>query len=263
MAKINDQDYLRNEQYKTSANLEARIQLHRRFGTNPYSWFRWVYEQVDPQPGDRLLEVGCGTGDLWKENRDRYPKDVEFILGDLSFGMAHQAFSNLNGHFHFAELDIQDLPFNGQAFDKILANHMLYHVPDLPRAIKELRRLLKRGGSLCTATNGSKHMLDLQHLLQDFDPEYKLPILEARRYTLENGADLLSPEFEVVDVRIYEDNLKVTEIQPLLDYILSMNFMFHKTSEAYIMELRKFLQNRLRSQGSILIRKSQGVLLAQ
>jgi ubiquinone/menaquinone biosynthesis C-methylase UbiE len=263
MSKINDRDYLRNEQYKTSANLEARIQLHRQYGTNPYSWFRWVYEQVEPKPGDRLLEVGCGPGDLWKENRDRLSGGVELILGDLSYGMAYQARRNLNGHFKYAVLDAQNLPFNGQAFDKILANHMLYHVADIRRAVKELRRLLKPGGRLCTATNGLMHMLDLQHLLQDFDPEYKLPILEARRYTLENGADLLSAEFEVVDVRIYEDNLRVTEIQSLLDYILSMNFMFHKTSEAYIMELRKFLQTRLQPQGSILIRKSQGVLIAQ
>ena len=73
----------------------------------------------------------------------------------------------------------------------------------------------------------------------------------------------MSAEFDVVDVRIYEDNLRVTEIQPLLDYILSMNFMFHKTSEKYIMELKKFLQTRFQSQGSILIRKSQGVLIAQ
>jgi ubiquinone/menaquinone biosynthesis C-methylase UbiE len=109
---------------------------------------------------------------------------------------------------------------------KINANHMLYHVADIKRALKELRRMLRPGGSLCTATNGLKHMLDLQRLLQDFDPEYKLPILEARRYTLENGADLLSAEFDVVDGRIYEDN-------------------------------------RLRSQGFILIRKSQGVLIAQ
>ena len=55
MSKINDQDYLRNEQYKTSANLEARIHLHRYFGTNPYSWFSWVYDQDDTQSGNSIL----------------------------------------------------------------------------------------------------------------------------------------------------------------------------------------------------------------
>jgi ubiquinone/menaquinone biosynthesis C-methylase UbiE len=263
MSKISDQDYLRNEQYKTSANLEARIRLHRQFGTNHYPWFRWVYDQIDPQPGERMLEAGCGPGALWQENRDRLPEGSELILGDLSHGMAQKARYYLSGRFHYVVFDAQNLRFNGQAFDRIIANHMLYHVPDIPKAVKELRRLLKPGGRLCTATNGVKHLLDLHELILDFNPKYGLPALEARRYTLENAAALLSTEFDKVDVRIYQDDLKVTEIQPLLDYILSMTLMFHELSQAQITELEKFLRFRLNPQGFILIRKSQGVLIAQ
>lgn len=263
MLKISDQDYLRNQQYKTSENLEARIRLRRQFGSNPYSWFRWVYDQVDPQPGERLLEAGCGSGRLWLQNLDRLPQDVELTLGDLSAGMAHQARDNLNGHFIYAVYDIQNLPFNGQLFDRIVANHMLYHVPDIARAVKELRRLLKPGGLLCTATNGIKHMLDLHQLIRDFNPHYRLPTLELRRYTLENAAAILGAEFDQVDVRLYEDDLKVTAIQPLLDYILSMNFMYQVLSRSQIADLKKYLKVRFEQQGFILIRKSQGVLIAQ
>jgi ubiquinone/menaquinone biosynthesis C-methylase UbiE len=263
MPKINDQDYLRNEQYKTSANLEARIRLHRQFSTNPYPWFRWVYDQVDPHAGERMLEAGCGPGGLWQDNLDRLPEGVELILGDLSHGMIQKARRNLNDRFQKAVFDVQDLPFREQAFDRVVANHMLYHVPDIPQAVKELRRLLKPGGRLCTTTNGLKHLLDLHQLIQDFNPKYGLPTLEQRRYTLENAAALLRAEFDVVEVRVYQDDLKVTEIQPLLDYILSMTFMFQDFTHSQINELKNFLQTRLELRGFILIRKSQGVLIAQ
>jgi ubiquinone/menaquinone biosynthesis C-methylase UbiE len=261
MSIISDQDYLRNNQYKTSENLEARIRLHRQFGTNPYSWFRWVYEQLEPQPGDLLLEVGCGSGALWQENLDRLPQKVELVLGDLSAGMARKARRNLGNGIHYAVFDVQNLPLTGQIFDRIVANHMLYHVPDIPGAVRELKRLLKPGGRLCTATNGLKHMFDLYELIQDFNPNYQLPTLEARRYALENAAALLEAEFDEVDVRVYQDNLKVTKIQPLVDYILSM-FMFHKLPPFQASELGKFLEARLEPDGFILIRKSQGVLVA-
>jgi ubiquinone/menaquinone biosynthesis C-methylase UbiE len=262
MSKISDQEYLRNEQYKTSANLEARIHLHRQFGTNPYSWFRWVYDQIDPQPGDRLLEAGCGPGGLWQENLDRLPEGVELILGDLSPGMVQKARCNLNDRFQFAVIDAQNLPFQERACDRVVANHMLYHVPEIVNAVKGLRRLLKPGGLLFTATNGLTHMLDLHMLIRDFNPKYSLPTPETRRYTLENAAELLGAEFDEVEVHLYQDDLKVTAVRPLLEYIVSMNFMFHEISQSHIAALGEFLNARLEQQGFILIRKSQGVVIA-
>ena len=47
MMRIKDQVYLKEHQYKTPANLKARINLHRKFGTNPYGWMRWVLDQLN------------------------------------------------------------------------------------------------------------------------------------------------------------------------------------------------------------------------
>jgi hypothetical protein len=71
-----DQTYLREEQYRTDENLRARIDLHRRFSTNPERWHRWVFDRFAFAPDARILEVGCGPAELWSENRDRIPPRI-------------------------------------------------------------------------------------------------------------------------------------------------------------------------------------------
>ena len=68
-----DQAYLREEQYRDDANLRARLDLHRRFSTNPQPWHRWVFDQLDLPDEADILEVGCGPGELWLQNLDRIP----------------------------------------------------------------------------------------------------------------------------------------------------------------------------------------------
>ncbi len=61
------------QQYQTAANLNARIDLRRRFSANPYPWHRWVFDQLALPADARILELGCGPADLWRENADRIP----------------------------------------------------------------------------------------------------------------------------------------------------------------------------------------------
>ena len=40
MSKFTDQQYLKTDQYKDSSNLDARVEIHKRFSTNPYGWMK-------------------------------------------------------------------------------------------------------------------------------------------------------------------------------------------------------------------------------
>ncbi|HEY5573784.1 MAG TPA: hypothetical protein VIK64_12265 [Anaerolineales bacterium] len=71
MSKFTDPVHLRSEQFRTAANLNARIRLHQRFSTNPQNLYLWVLNHVQLKPGQQLLELGCGSGELWRENLDR------------------------------------------------------------------------------------------------------------------------------------------------------------------------------------------------
>jgi len=62
-------------QYQNAKNLNARIQLHQRFSTNKYGWHRWVFDQFSFPPQSRILELGCGSGELWLESIDHVPAE--------------------------------------------------------------------------------------------------------------------------------------------------------------------------------------------
>ena len=92
MSKFTDQQYLKTDQYRDSSNLDARVAIHRRFSTNPYGWFRWVFDVLLKLPENaRILELGCGPGWMWKENTDRIPAGWNITLSDLSPGMVDAA----------------------------------------------------------------------------------------------------------------------------------------------------------------------------
>jgi hypothetical protein len=63
VSKVNDQQYLKTDQYRDASNLDARALIHQRFSTNTYGWFRWVFDALLKLPANaRILELGCGHG---------------------------------------------------------------------------------------------------------------------------------------------------------------------------------------------------------
>jgi ubiquinone/menaquinone biosynthesis C-methylase UbiE len=268
MTRFTDPTYLREEQYKTPSNLTARADLDRRFSTTPGSWQHWVMDQLALRPGERVLEVGGGPGWLWRENRDRLSAErgVRFCFSDFSFGMVQAARAGLRGvnGIDFANIDVQALPLPAGAFDLVVANHMLYHVPDLPRAVRELARVLRPGGQLCAATNGWNHMRELGALLRQFDHRYPDPdkLAAAFKYRLENAAEWLSAAFARVEVRRRVDSLWVTDPGALADYAQSMSRAATDLGGVRAAELVRFFQDRMDGDGGIHITKDAGVVLA-
>lgn len=259
MARIDDARYLRSDQYRTADNLDARISFHDRFSTNPLRWPRWVFERLRLPAAGRILEVGCGSGSLWQENRPHIPDGWEITLSDFSPGMVAQARRALP--FPVAVLDAQDLPFPTARFDAVIANHMLYHVPDRPRALSEMRRVLKPGGGLYAATGGRDQFHELIDLVRRFDPS--LVLWEGRgpdSFMLETGEDQLSPWFESVTLHRYDDALVVTEVEPLVAYVASKV----RLPEARQAALAAFVDGEMeRLGGSLRISKDYGLFEAR
>ena len=116
-------------------------------------------------------------------------------------------------------MDVQDNPFDDESFDIVIANHMLYHVPDLAKAISEIHRVLVSNGILYTNTKGEGHMNELYALMKEFDPSYKnkRPNLG---FSLENGIDKVKTFYENSLYR-YDNYLLVTDANDLTSYQFS------------------------------------------
>ena len=149
-------------QYRTAANLAARQRIYQ-YATRDVAWHAWVFQQMRPPlpPDARVLELGCGNGALWRETLDRVPPRWRVTLSDLSAGMlddARRGLAHGASRFHVARIDAQSIPFADQSFNAVVANHMLYHVPDRPRAYGEIARVLRPGGRLFAAFSRSSTM---------------------------------------------------------------------------------------------------------
>src|ERR1044071_7615624 len=216
MSKFSDQQYLKSDQYRDSSNLDARVVIHQRFSTNSYGWFRWVFDTLLRLPArTKILELGSGHGLLWKENVSRIPAEWDLTLSDLSSGMLDAAWRNLvvtGRAFQFKEIDAQSIPFKDETFDAVIANHMLYHVPDRVKAIAEITRVLKPGGHFIATTAGENHMHEITDWFQRIHVDNVWESF-ANPFTLENGLEQLDPYFSQVELSRYEDNLHVTEIR--------------------------------------------------
>ena len=260
----NDPVYLRDQQYASPANLDARIALHQNFSTNHYGWMRWVFDHFETLPATaRILELGCGPGTLWQENLARVPVGWTITLSDFSPGMLNQAQQQLAGSalgFNFGLVDIQDIPYASASFDAVIANHMLYHAADRRRAIAEVRRVLRPDGIFFAATNGARHMQELVDLCDRFDPSLDLfRASMAESFSLENGVAQLAQSFANVALDQYEDGLNVTEVEPLVRYVDSTAHMDALLSERF----RRYAQRQLDANHGVLhIHKVSGLFRA-
>ena len=99
--------------------------------------------------GQRLLDVGCGTGHHLMQFRER-GFDVTGVDG--SEGMLEVARAN-NPGIEFAVSDVEALPFPDQSFDLVICIEVLRYLPHFSKCVREMGRVLRPGGvCLTTAT---------------------------------------------------------------------------------------------------------------
>lgn len=261
-------------QYGDASNLEVRTSLHRRFSTNAEPLQRWEFDQFGLSPEARILELGCGPGYLWAENLDRIPEGWTITLTDASAGMLREAEDRLGRErrFEFRIADAQELAFDEGSFDVVVANHMLYHVPEVKRAFSEIARVLGPGGTLYAATNGKHAHREMGWMLRVLDPSRPTDdyFREPLGFSLENGTEQLSPWFSEVSLRRFRDALVVTETKPLLDYLLSgtaadsaREKLAAEVFGLKASELAERLEREFASRGEIRITKDVGMFVAR
>jgi ubiquinone/menaquinone biosynthesis C-methylase UbiE len=245
------------EQYRNDANLTARINLHRRFSTNPISWNRWVFDQMRLPACARVLELGAGTGVLWGENRDRLPGGLELVFTDSSEGMLRAAREQLDGvpGVEFRQMDAARIPDGDRTFDVVIANHMLYHVPDRAAAFSQVVRVLRPSGRLYAATNGASHMEELDDLIGK--PE-KRELISTTKFSLESGAEQLTPFFGSVELRRHQNPLAVTDTSAVMAYVRSLPW---DLSEHELTRVAEVIDGVIATTGAFGITRDSGMFL--
>jgi len=98
------------------------------------------------EPGDRVLEVGVGTG----LNLPLYPRDCSVTGIDISVEMLRKARQRAKElgqtKVTLSVMDASNLEFPDDAFDRVLATYVISAVPDPVKTLLEMRRVCKPGG---------------------------------------------------------------------------------------------------------------------
>jgi ubiquinone/menaquinone biosynthesis C-methylase UbiE len=258
---------LLSNQYSDSKNFMARIELNRRFSTNPYPWTLWIFDQIKFPENAKVLELGCGNAILWKSNLEMIPDNAQILLTDFSEGMledAQKVLGHASDRFDYEVMDAQQISYPDNSFDIVIANLMLYHIPDRKKAISEISRVLKDGGAVYATTYGRDNMKELNDLVKDFDDKLFNSLKPlARAFGLENGEEQLSYSFDKVEMIKYVDSLEVNEAEPIINYILSFSNAKEKMDENKLRQFNGYITDILEKNGIIEISKDTGIFIAK
>jgi DNA-binding transcriptional MerR regulator/ubiquinone/menaquinone biosynthesis C-methylase UbiE len=265
-------------QYQNAGNISARINLHAMYSVNRQGWFKWIYEQGNIASHTEVLELGCGDGRLWVDNIDSVISQnikPHITVSDISEGMVNDARRNIteayekcvknhknmvssNNIFEYDVADCQNMSYNDASYDCVIANHVLFYCEDIDKACQEIVRVLKPGGVFVCATYGSRHMQEISQLVKEFDKRIVLAADNLYdKFGLDTGDKQLNKYFTSVNIRRYDDCLKVDKAEPLVEYILSC----HGNQNQYLLDrysdFKSFIQKKLRK--TLTITKDAGL----
>jgi SAM-dependent methyltransferase len=167
-----------------------------------------AFAAVESARAPRMLDVGCGPGDL----TERFARDlgIDVRAIDISPRMVELTRSRgLDAQIG----DVESIPFGDAEFDCVFAGWVLYHAPGLEQAIDECARVLRPGGRLVATTYGEDNLSELWDLFEGV--EQRAPV----SFNRVNGAALLRRRFAKVDQRDIDSTLIFPDVESIRTFV--------------------------------------------
>ncbi len=260
-------------QYGTDSNLNSRISIHD-YSTASVGFYPWMLDEIALAPNMKVLDIGCGNAAFWRGVAARLPENLELHLVDYSSGMLASAEKNMleiqrqfpEKHLKYIldKRDATDFSYPVSGFDRIMANHVLFHLNREARLelYKKINALLKDGGRFSCSLIGKTHLVQLHELVRKFYPEIAIPSNTFDIF-LETAAQELCSDFTVLETAEQENDLLVPDAEAVFDYVASYSAkareILEKNHELFIERVR----GQMNEEGLFFIHKSTGLLICQ
>ncbi len=270
MPAVNDPENVRHH-YQTADALRVRQEIHDTYTVPKVDFVDWAINGINWRGDESVLDVGCGAGNYYGNLREIEP-NVQYQGLDFSPGMLmkHPATHSL------VLASATHIPYGNDQFDIIMANHMLYHVPNIDEAIVEFRRVLKPSGVVMVATNSIQNMPELQVLMRRAillltragGTQIQPPKPASDWFALENGSRQLARHFYAIVRHDLPSKLIFSEIDPIMDYLESTRGMREPQLpedvdwDDMMMIMRQQITHLVNHLGELVVNKLNGVIFA-
>lgn len=112
-------------------------------------WSRALIDHAQVSAGERVLDIGCGTGAAARYAAERVGAAGRVVAADINEGMiAHARRLDSAGAVEWGLDNVESLPHADGSFDAVVGNQVLQFLPDKPKALAEIRRVLADRGRL-------------------------------------------------------------------------------------------------------------------
>lgn len=259
------------QQFGTDDNLRLRQDTHDQYSVPRVDFAEWVLTHYAWQGSERVLDVGTGSGRYFDWIHQHRPH-TSYVGLDMFEGM-------LVGHAGHGRLlcsEAAALPFADHSFDIVMANHMLYLVPDIHAVLREIRRVLRPKGVVIAATNSVQTMPEFNALfrravtlLSTPGGAYNSgPPASFSSFTLENGPQILHRHFYAVVRHDLPQALVFETPEPALAYLESLRSVREPhLPERVLWEdvmdvMREQIERVIAHFGELVVQKISGALVA-
>lgn len=250
-------NFLKETAYKSPVNLEKRSAIYE-FTKPRYEINKTVLENLNLREDDQVLDVGCGEAKFIRLASSLYPQAI-FVGVDVSLGMFKEISEKLSSqkNISFKVADAQNLPFANHSFDRVVAMHLLKHVPKIELALSEMARVQHPDGLTVITANSHSSRPTLNFLEEEVSKALGLKVFNNLnlRFNNENGLSMINKYYKEVRMIPYESRLILNDPQPYVDYFDSVRDFFEPlpTDKQWTESLafvRKHIQNEIEKKGS-------------
>jgi len=259
---------------ETSKDLLKRIDIHELYGARNIDL--WNTEVLDPKPGFKILDVGCGAGKQCFLYSDYTKAQADITGGDFSEELLDKARTKLaergekNINFQFLDFN-KPFAFESNTFDLLSSAFAIYYASDLNFTFGEAFRVLKPDGRLFVTGPLPQNKQMFYDIIKEATNKPIPPMPGSSRFQGEIF-DTISSIFPQTELLMFENPLTFPEVAPFIEYVRASlsedrklwTSMFNGKDEyeALIGEIEKVATRWFNRDGKLVMTKVVGGILA-
>jgi ubiquinone/menaquinone biosynthesis C-methylase UbiE len=261
------------EYEETSKDLQARIDIHNRYGTMDID--AWMLEIVKPAPGWRILDVACGGGKQLRAFHQATHGEAKLVGMDISEALLDQARAmnaELGGPFELHSMDFNArFTFDDDTFDLASCCFAIYYAADAAFTLGELHRVLRPGGRLFTTGPMPENKRVFYDIIREATRRTIPPMPGSSRYASEI-LEAMRRRFASVELHVFENPLVFKAVDPFLVYtraslsedrkLWTSLFSGPDEFENVMTQIGEAARRRLEERGELVMTKVVGGFLA-